>query len=178
MKTFSISLLFFVGILVGSARPAQAQFVKANLQVSGLTCSMCSFATLKQLQTLPFIDSINTDLEHSRYLLVFKKDQPISIDQIKRKVEDAGFSVAGLTMIYHFSNQKIENDYHLEYNHALYHFMQVKEQVLNGDVKLRVIDKGFIPDREYKKFLKSTTMPCYVTGKMPDVDRVYHVSLS
>jgi hypothetical protein len=45
-----------------------------------------------------------------------------------------------------------------------------------GNVLLKLIDKGFVTDKEYRKFLKQAT-PCYQTGKMPDVNRVYHVTV-
>jgi hypothetical protein len=38
------------------------QFDSARLQVNGLTCSMCSKATQEQLETMKFIESIETDL--------------------------------------------------------------------------------------------------------------------
>jgi len=178
MKTFCVALSFALWGVFCLPQAANAQLVSANLQVSGLTCSMCSFATQKQLQTLPFIDSIGTDIEHSSYMLYFKKEIPVEIDQIKSKVEDAGFAVAGLKISYNFVNEKVENDFHLEYQQKLYHFMSVKPQTLNGPVSLRILDKGFITDKEYRKRQKETLMPCYKTGKMPDVDRVYHVTLA
>lgn len=155
----------------------KAQFIKAELQASGLTCSMCSFATQKQLKTLSFIDSIGTDLNNTTFILYFKKDSPIDLDRIKKKVEDAGFFVASLKVTYHFDNLQIENDFHFDYQSNLYHFMNVKPQTLSGNRLLRVIDKGFVTDKEYKKYSKETTLPCYKTGKMPEVNRVYHVTL-
>ena len=59
-------LLFALSI---SNLTVQAQFIKAELVASGLTCSMCSFATQKQLQTVPYIDSIGTDAGCHRCLL-------------------------------------------------------------------------------------------------------------
>jgi len=58
MKTLKIFLI----ILITSITAAKAQFTKAELQVSGLTCSMCSKATEKSLRTLGFIGDIKADL--------------------------------------------------------------------------------------------------------------------
>lgn len=80
---------------------ANAQIIKAELVASGLTCSMCSFATQKQLKTLAFVDSIGTDLNRTTFLLYFKKNQPVDISQLKNKVEAAGFSVATLLFTFH-----------------------------------------------------------------------------
>jgi copper chaperone CopZ len=157
---------------------AHAQITQAQLQVSGLTCSMCSFATQKQLQTLPFLDSIGTDLDHTSYKLYFKKGSTVDIDHIKKKVEDAGFSVESLSATMHFSDLKIENNTHYEFEKNLYHFMNVTPQTLNGDVVVKLIDKGFISEKEHKKYVSSKPLPCYITGKMPDINRVYHVTLA
>jgi copper chaperone CopZ len=159
----------------------KAQFVKAELQASGLTCSMCSFATEKSLKTLNFIDSIGHDLNHTTFILYFKKDVPVDLDKIRQKVEDAGFSVAKLLVTFRFDQEKIANNYHYRLGDNLYHFINVKEQVFNGQVVLQVIDKGFISDKLYNKYSKHAQgHQCYQTGKMPeqtDVRRVYHVTM-
>ncbi|HJP63989.1 MAG TPA: hypothetical protein VJ844_11120, partial [Mucilaginibacter sp.] len=61
MKTLKI----FLVLILFSATAAKAQFTKAELQVSGLTCSMCSKATEKSLRTLGFIDDIKADLNRN-----------------------------------------------------------------------------------------------------------------
>ena len=155
-----------------------AQFSKARLKVNGLTCSMCSLATQKQLQTIDFIDSIETDLNTTSYILYFKKNADIDCDLIKKKVEDAGFSVGSLILSANFNNQKIENNYHYPFKNTLYHFVDVKYQILNGNVMVKLIDKGFVGDKEFKKYNKiAQGHPCYQTGKMTDVDRVYHLTI-
>ena len=64
----------------------------ADLQVTGLTCSMCSNATQKSLETLNFISSIKPDLNKNIFVLTFKKDANINLDLVRKKVQDAGFS--------------------------------------------------------------------------------------
>lgn len=174
-RTFLIILLCYVVSTV------KAQFVKAELQASGLTCSMCSFATEKSLRTLDFIDSIGRNLDHTTFILYFKKDANIDLDKIKLKVEDAGFSVAKLLVTFRFDQEKIANNYHYRLGDNLYHFINVKDQVLNGPVILQVIDKGFISDKLYNKYGKQAEgHQCFQTGKMPeqtDIKRVYHVTV-
>jgi copper chaperone CopZ len=173
MKKIILGLLMFP--LVFSA---SAQFTKAELVVNGLTCSMCSFATQKQLKTIDFIDSIGTDLNHTTFILYFKKGADINTDIIKRKVEDAGFAVGSLIYTATFTNLKIDNNTHYDHNNTLYHFIDVKPQTLNGTVRVRVIDKGYVSDKEFKKYKKlADKFPCYETGKMPNVNRVYHLTM-
>lgn len=168
----------FLVMLLCTSIVVKAQFVKAELQASGLTCSMCSFATEKSLRTLDFIDSIGRNLDHTTFILYFKKDANVDLDKIKQKVEDAGFSVAKLLVTLRFSQERISN-HHYRSSDNLYHFIDVKEQVLNGPVVVQVIDKGFISDKLYNKYSKQAQgHQCYQTGKMPeqtDVRRVYHV---
>lgn len=170
--------MLLVKVLILTTVVAFSQFQNAELQVNGLTCSMCSKATQKQLETIGFIDSIETDLVNTTYVLHFKKDEDISADLIKRKVEDAGFSVGSLTLFIEFKEQSIENHYHHPINDDLYHFLDVESKTLDGNVGLRIVDKGFISHKEYKQFRKiAADYPCYESGKMEGADRVYHVTL-
>lgn len=181
MKTLSILLLAF-GISFG----AQAQYKKASLQASGLTCAMCSRATLESLQTLPFVDKIDTDLDNTTFILHFKPDAAVSIDAIKQKVEDAGFSVGKLVVTANFNEVKVQNDTHVPFAGSTLHFMHVKNQVLNGDKDITVIDKDFVSTKQFKKYSTETSMPCYKTGVMADCctphdakasKRIYHVTI-
>jgi copper chaperone CopZ len=94
---FLISFLFIYVL-------SQAQVTQASLQASGLTCAMCARSVYKNLEALPFIDSINTDLEKSIFKLNFKEGMEMDADQIRKKVEDAGFSVATLKVTVFFKD--------------------------------------------------------------------------
>ncbi|CAL1516874.1 heavy-metal-associated domain-containing protein [Chitinophaga sp. MM2321] len=181
MKIVSIMLLA-LSLTFG----AQAQYKKAALQATGLTCAMCSKATFEALQTLPFVDKIDTDLDNTTFVLFFKPDAAISIDAIKGKVEDAGFSVGKLVMTANFHDVKVQNDAHVAFGGSTLHFMDVKNQVLNGDKDITVIDKNFVSSKQFKKFTTETSMSCYKTGVMEDCckpgttpasKRVYHVTI-
>lgn len=165
---------------------AQAQFKKASLQAAGLTCAMCSNATLKALKALPFVDKIDTDLNTTTFQLYFKPNAAVNIDQIKRKVEDAGFSVAKLVLTAGFDQVKVGNDVHISYAGNTLHFINVKDQVLQGEKSITVIDKDFVTTKQFRKYSTQTAMPCYKTGLMGDCcktsakaagNRVYHVTI-
>lgn len=172
MKTFKILL----AILVISITSVQAQFVKADLQVSGLTCSMCSKATEKSLRTLPFIGDVKPDLNRNLFMLTFKKDVPVNLDAISKKVQDAGFSVNKLTASFDFNNLKISNNFHFNYNGNIYHFLNVKDETLNGLTSVTLVDKNFVPTSTYKKYAAETTFSCYKSGMM-NGQKVYHVTI-
>lgn len=181
MKTLSIIL-----IAIGISFSAQAQYKKASLQAAGLTCAMCSQATYKALKTLPFVDKIDTDLNNTTFVLTFKPAAAISIDDMKAKVEDAGFSVAKLVLTADFDQVKVQNDAHITYAGNTLHFVNVKDQVLQGEKEITVIDKDFVSAKQFKKFSTQTTMPCYKTGVMGDccktsgktnAQRIWHVTI-
>ncbi len=172
MKTFKILL----AVLAVSIQFAQAQFVKADLQVSGLTCSMCSKATEKSLRTLTFIRDVKPDLNRNLFIITFKKDVSVNLDAISKKVQDAGFSVNKLTTSFNFDNLKIDNNFHFDYAGNTYHFLNVKAETLNGITPVTIIDKGFVPASTYKKYVAQTTFSCYKSGMMSS-QKVYHVTI-
>ncbi|MGX5817590.1 heavy-metal-associated domain-containing protein [Chitinophaga lutea] len=152
--------------LLTSAFSASAQYKQASLQAAGLTCAMCSNATFKALKTLPFVDKIDTDLNNTTFILHFKPNAAVNFDQMKQKVEDAGFSVAKLTVTADFDKVKVENDAHINFGGQTLHFMNVQPQVLQGEKAITVIDKDFVSAKSFKQYAKQTKMPCYQTGTM------------
>lgn len=181
MKTILIAIA-----LIGAQFTASAQYKKAALQAAGLTCAMCSNATQKALKTLPFVESIDTDLNTTTFILIFKPNAKVDLDQIRKKVEGAGFSVATLKVTANFDQVKVENDTHIPFAGQTLHFMNVKPQVLTGEREVTVIDKDFVSAKTYKKFSAQTKMSCYATGIMADCcqpgakpagKRVYHVTI-
>src|SRR6185312_14304162 len=140
MKTLKI----FIAVLALSISAAKAQFTKAELQVSGLTCSMCSKATEKSLRTLSFISDIKADLNRNVFVITFKKDVPVSLDQISKKVQNAGFFVNNLKATFNFDNVKINNNL-FNYGGDSYRLVNADGKTLTGPVMVTVVDKGFAP---------------------------------
>jgi copper chaperone CopZ len=145
-------ICYLLILLLSVSSIASAQVVKVELQAAGLTCSMCSRATDRQLRTLDFVDSIAIDLSRTTFVLYFKKDKTVDFDQIRKKVEDAGFSVATLQVTYKFDNLKVDNGTQFSYNGSQFQFMGISPKILNGDIAFRIMDKGFLSAKEYKKY--------------------------
>lgn len=104
MNTIKNLILFSIVLIAGKA--SAQQITTAELQVTGLTCSMCSQATEKSLRTLDFVEAIEPDLNKNLFAITFKKDKAVNIDQIRKKVEAAGFSVGNLTAVFNFNNTR------------------------------------------------------------------------
>ena len=163
---------------------SNAQFSKASLQATGLTCAMCNNAINKALQTKPFIQSVKSDIKNSAFNIVFKENVDVDIDEIRSAVEDAGFGVGSLKLTGNFKEVKIGNDSHVQIGSRHFHFLNVGSQVLDGEQTITIIDKNFLTAKQFKKFSESTKMKCLQSGKSgpccPGVaagTRIYHVTI-
>ena len=181
MKKTVIVLLLMLAAFV-----PRAQFTNASLQASGLTCSMCNNAIYKALKALPFVGSVESDIKHSSFGIIFKENAPVDIDAMKNAVENAGFSVASFTLTGSFDHVSIGNDKHVVIDGRHFHFLKVNDQVLNGPQTITVVDKDFLTARDFKKFSAATKMTCIQTGKAgPSCEkeglsgntRIYHVTI-
>ncbi len=168
-------IIFFA--LIATFASAKAQFVKAELEVSGLTCSMCSLSTQKSLNTLDFIGQIKPDLNKNIFYITFKADKSVNLDAIKAKVKAAGFSVSKLIAIYNAGGNNV-TDAGFSYNGSVYQFATPPAKTLTGEVRLQVVDKDFVPAATYKKYSSQLKDPSYATGLNDKKQRVYHITAS
>jgi len=163
---------------------ADAQFSKATLQANGLTCALCSNAINKALQKVGFVESVKSDIKNTAFNIQFKQGSEVNVDQIRKAVEEAGFSVGSLKLTGDFNNLKVENDQHHKIGNANFHFVNVKNQVLNGEQTITIVDKNFVSDKTFKAMKAATKKDCINTGKAShccsDVAqgaRIYHTTI-
>ncbi len=163
---------------------APAQFSKAALQATGLTCAMCSNAINKALQKVSFVETVKSDIKNSAFNIVFRKDAAVNIDELKNAVEDAGFSVGALKLTGNFTAINIAPDLHVKIGNGVFHFLGVGSQTLDGEQTITVVDKGYVSVKQFKRLSASSKMSCVQTGKAGDCcskdgiaadTRVYHV---
>jgi copper chaperone CopZ len=162
----------------------EAQFTKATLQATGLTCAMCSNAINKALQTIPFIQTVRSDIKNSAFNIVFKENAAVDIDGIRKAVEDAGFGIGSLKLTGNFKDVQIGNDKHVQIGDVYFHFLHVDRQLLNGEQTIKIIDKDFVTAKQFKKYNEETKMKCLQSGKAggccPGVaagTRIYHATI-
>ena len=181
MKKVWLSFLLMLVVVF-----SHAQFTKATLQATGLTCAMCSNAINKALQKVPFVASVRSDIKNSAFNIVFNEGQQINIDALKKAVEDAGFSVGSLKLTGNFQELKIEKDKYVEIGGETFHFLNVAEQALNGEQTISVVDKNYLTAKQFKKITSGTSMSCVATGKAGSCSmnkglapgtRIYHVTI-
>ena len=156
------NIIAFVIITIATLQ-TQAQIAKAELIATGLTCSMCSNAINKQFKSMTEVDKVETDLNSNTFTIYLKKGNTLSPKALKDKVEKAGFFVGSLVLTMPFNNVKAADNVKVDANNVSYIFIDSKPQTLNGDTKVKVLDKGFVTQKEYKKLTKSLSKyPSYV----------------
>jgi copper chaperone CopZ len=168
------NIFLIIAVLFSFA--AKAQVTKVSLQASGLTCSMCSNAINKAIKSLDFVEKVDANIKNSTFDIIFKPNSNVDFDKLKKKVEDAGFFVANFKATLHFDNVSIANDTHVNVGTDVFHFLNVNNQSLTGEKTIRLLDKGFVPAKEYKKNSNLTKMPCYKTGE-ENGKRIFHVTI-
>jgi copper chaperone CopZ len=177
-------LIIFLAVFL--AYGANAQFTRATLQATGLTCAMCSNAINKALLKIPFVESVKPDIKNSSFNIVFRAGMETDIDALKAAVEDAGFSVGSLKLTGTFDGLSIDNDKHVKFGQLNFHFLNVKGQILNGEATVTVLDKDFVTAKQFKKLCAMSGMKCVETGKsaaccaesgVPAGSRIYHVTI-
>ena len=170
-------LILFVAIFLHSFSLRAQEVIKVDLQASGLTCSMCSNAINKALRSLDFVEKVDANIKNSSFDIRFKKDAAIDFDRMKAKVEGAGFTVARFMVTMNFRAQKTLDDQCVFIGSTGYRFVNLKEPYLDGEKTIRIMDKGFIPAKEFKKNTAIYTDKCYDRIESTTA-KLYHVIIS
>ena len=131
-------------LLIVNVTNVNAQIIKAEIKATGLTCSMCSNAINKQLKTINQVINVETDLNTNTFIVTASKDNNLTPNIFKEKVEKAGFFIGSLIITVP-TIATISNTY-----------INVENESSNADeVQIKILDKGYVTNKEYKKLLKS-----------------------
>jgi len=141
----------FLSIAIAFSVATNAQVTKVSLQASGLTCSMCSNSINKALRTLDFVDKVDADIKRYTFEISFKQNSSVDFDMIKKKVEGAGFAVSGFVATIVFNNVRVMNGQPITIEDKTFYFVNTNDQPVNGAREVKVLDKGFVSPKEYKR---------------------------
>jgi copper chaperone CopZ len=144
------------------------QITKVEIMATGLTCSMCSNAINKQLKTISEVEKVDIELNKNLFVVTLNADNKLTPKTFKDKVEKAGFFIGSMVLSVNFANQNIEDNKQIDN----YIFIDTKAQTLNGLAKVKVLDKGYVTAKEYKKLAK--TFVKYQTYAKGD-ERIFHL---
>ncbi len=173
-KKFALGVLivyFFLSI------GARAQFKSAIIGVDGLTCSACSFSTEKSLLKLTEIDSVFMQLEENTATVFFKPGKKINMNDVAKKVVDAGFSVRSFSALIDVDQLKVNPDSCWFYENDVYHFIKTDKKELHGIVIFQFIGEKFMSAREFKKWKLYRKNLCAVTIPNAPYSTDYYVSV-
>ena len=148
MKNFQY---FAVVIVLFISTTIQAQINKSEIIATGLTCSMCSNAIYKQLQSLRSVAEIETDLNTNTFTVTAKNNQTLDPVQLKEAVEKAGFFV-GSMMVYVDGSKLSKQELILNGNNLV--FLD-KVPADHKNHKMQIVDAGFVTSKQFKKNEKS-----------------------
>jgi copper chaperone CopZ len=131
-------------ILLISATISNAQISKIELRATGLTCSMCSNAIFKQLESISDVDSVETDLNTNTFIVFLKKDNRLNPKTFKEKVEKSGFFIG--VFIFTATPEILDSSIYILLDD------KPKKQI---EVKFQVLDQGYVTEKEFKKLSKT-----------------------
>lgn len=161
-------------ILLLSVSNTFAQLTKVEIVATGLTCSMCSNAINKQLKTLTDVEKVDIDLNTNTFIVFLKDNNQITPEILKNKVEDAGFFVGEMILVLTFKNQIIAENLPVYNSNMSFIFIDSKVKILNGELKIKVLDKGYVTAKAFKKIAKSWKPDANTSVEK---ENVYHVKI-
>jgi hypothetical protein len=93
---------------------------------------------------------------------------------LKERVEKAGFFVGSMIITMSFENLEVTDNLKIEKDGFSMVFIESKTKTLNGESEVKILDKGFVTQKEFKKMSKSLAKyPTYIAGNEDD----YHVKI-
>ena len=149
-------LLLLLAVIYSTT--SNSQVSKVTLQASGLTCSMCSNSIYKSLKTISFVDKIEPNIKTSTFEITFKPGSYVDFNKLKDKVEDAGYAVAKFVATINCKNVQVKTNETVKIGSITFQFLNTKDQSLNGEKQVRIVNKGFVPIKEYKKNAFATSI--------------------
>lgn len=163
MRTFNYKYSVLVVLMALFSITSQAQIVKAEIQATGLTCSMCSNAINKQLKSLADVENVAIDLNSNTFTVTLKANNSADPSLFKENVEKAGFFIGSLILT--VDPKTIAQ--------KPYMVVDGKANAANT-VQVQVLDKGYVTDKTFKKLSKSyKNSTTYTTNSESD----FHVKI-
>lgn len=163
MKTQNKKYILSVLVVMFFSTIVSAQISKAEIRATGLTCSMCSNAINKQLQSLPEAANVETDLNTNTFTVTLKDGNKLTPAIFKEKVEKAGFFIGSLVLT--VPAETVNKSPYIVLN---------DNAKKSNQVQIQVLDKGYVVEKEFKKLTKSyKSIPTFASANEND----FHVKV-
>ena len=177
-----VNILLLLLFLLGGQQFSYAQFQSARLQATGLTCALCSKAIHQSLEKLPFVEKVTADIKSSAFSIQFKEGSILSPDELKTAVEDAGFFIGELLLEGKWGKDLPSQSIPFQLGENWYQILTSKPVRERSVFSWSVIDKGFVTEKMFKKYLSQFEEPSLTTvffvsdsSKPEQKQRVIHV---
>ena len=162
MKIDNIKKQLILLVMLFSIANSYSQITKAEIIATGLTCSMCSNAINKQLKAMPEVEKVMIDLNNNTFMVNFKKNAVVTPQLLKTNIEKTGFFVGSMIVTMEVDNAQKNNE-GFKNESGTYILVDAKENSVKENVRLKVINSGFVTKKEYKQSAK--TLAKYAVGK-------------
>lgn len=154
MKTIFIKKQLLLVMLLFGMLQSYAQISKAEIIATGLTCSMCSNAINKQLKAMPEVDKVMVDLNNNTFTVFLKKNNNITPQLLKNNIEKTGFFVGSMVLTMNVDNLQNKENSSFKNASGSYVLVNSNEKIVNGSLRLKVLNNGFVTKKEYKQSAK------------------------
>ncbi len=143
----------FMGIILSQTLTAYAQnpVVYLELELHGLVCSLCSNSVERSIRKLPFIQTVETDLESAIANIAAKDSDDLSFYAIAKAVEKAGFSVGKFVVYYRLNEDQKE----VQFGQERVAFIDDKHT--SGAAIIQLVEKPFVSSKEWKTWRTKLT---------------------
>ena len=138
--------------LVCFSQSGSAQFKSVTIGIDGLTCSSCSYGVEQSVRKLDFVKEVKADLNAATATIYFQPDKKISIDELVKKVYQAGFSVRFVNAVYHFDRSATPLNDTLILNKDVFYFLNPPSSSLQHDVTLQLIGEKYVAKKIFKQW--------------------------
>ena len=133
--------IFFSIVIFLVATASEAQFKSAKITAAGLTCAMCTKAIYNSLGKVPAVSKVDADIKNSSFLVTFKKGSTIDPRLLSAAVEEAGFSVARLSLTGDFDNVPVNEQAQVMIDGKTYQIASARISKLDGERTFYITDK-------------------------------------
>jgi len=99
MKTVKqILMAFVIGITLFQGNVFAASVDQVDVEIEGMTCKFCAYSVQKNLSKLAGVELAEVNIESKKAHIVMAKGHQADIEQIKKKISEAGFTAVKVTV--------------------------------------------------------------------------------
>lgn len=98
IRIVSLAAAVLLAVPLLTPHSAQAQLQKVEQTVFGMDCAPCAYALEQRMKHLDGVKSASVSLNEGRTTLTLNPDNDITLEQVRRAVQEAGFSPEAATV--------------------------------------------------------------------------------